>query len=266
MKRRRRRSDRSGRAPLMSPGRPSVAGRDERRRFWVRFPTPARGERSSRVVFPHLEGAGGASARIFRTAAEVRAAVSEFRHTLTSAGASLGSASAGPTTTGRDTPLHQTCSWQHGDPDVRLESTDPAVPTWVMPGKRAQGRSSKAAGLRASGSARLNRARWHSRSSREHYLNCCPKPLPSVAEQFDQLVLLDQQRPCCDDHLNSAVLVEGNGLDSAICQPGGKNGKIMVDAIGFALWLERWTGKSLGTGPVGRRAIPIGTNGIQVAA
>ena len=35
MKRRRRRSDRSGRAPLMSPGRPSVAGRDERRRFWV---------------------------------------------------------------------------------------------------------------------------------------------------------------------------------------------------------------------------------------
>ena len=105
-----------------------------------------------RAVFPHLEGAGGASARIFRTAAEVRAAVSEFRHTLTSAGASLGSASAGPTTTGRDTPLHQTCSWQHGDPDVRLESTDPAVPTWVMPGKRAQGRSSKAAGLRASGS------------------------------------------------------------------------------------------------------------------
>jgi IS30 family transposase len=31
---RKRRSDRSGRAPLPSPGRPPVAGRDERRRFW----------------------------------------------------------------------------------------------------------------------------------------------------------------------------------------------------------------------------------------
>jgi IS30 family transposase len=30
-----RRSDRSGRAPLPSPGRPSAAGRDERRRFWA---------------------------------------------------------------------------------------------------------------------------------------------------------------------------------------------------------------------------------------
>ncbi len=30
-----RRSDRSGRAPLRLPGRPPVAGRDERRRFWV---------------------------------------------------------------------------------------------------------------------------------------------------------------------------------------------------------------------------------------
>ena len=35
MTRRRRRSDRSGRAPLFSPGRPVVAGRDERRRFWA---------------------------------------------------------------------------------------------------------------------------------------------------------------------------------------------------------------------------------------
>jgi transposase-like protein len=35
MKRHRRRSDRSGRAPLSSPGRPSAAGRDERRRFWA---------------------------------------------------------------------------------------------------------------------------------------------------------------------------------------------------------------------------------------
>src|SRR5438067_11533770 len=35
MKRHRRRSDRSGRAPLFSPGRPPVAGRDERRWFWT---------------------------------------------------------------------------------------------------------------------------------------------------------------------------------------------------------------------------------------
>jgi hypothetical protein len=32
---RKRRSDRSGRAPLPSPGRPPVADRDERRRFWA---------------------------------------------------------------------------------------------------------------------------------------------------------------------------------------------------------------------------------------
>src|SRR3954452_5749054 len=32
---RKRRSDRSGRAPLVSPGRPPVVGRDERRRFWA---------------------------------------------------------------------------------------------------------------------------------------------------------------------------------------------------------------------------------------
>src|SRR5207247_6215024 len=30
-----RQSDRSGRAPLPSPGRPTVAGREERRRFWA---------------------------------------------------------------------------------------------------------------------------------------------------------------------------------------------------------------------------------------
>jgi IS30 family transposase len=35
MKLAKRRSDRSGRAPLFSPGRPSVAGRDQRRRFWA---------------------------------------------------------------------------------------------------------------------------------------------------------------------------------------------------------------------------------------
>ena len=32
---RKRRSDRSGRVPLFSPGRPPVAGREERRRFWA---------------------------------------------------------------------------------------------------------------------------------------------------------------------------------------------------------------------------------------
>ena len=32
---RKRRSDRSGRAPLSSPGRLPVAGREERRRFWA---------------------------------------------------------------------------------------------------------------------------------------------------------------------------------------------------------------------------------------
>jgi transposase InsO family protein len=32
---RRRRSDRSGGAPLFSPGRPVVAGRDQQRRFWA---------------------------------------------------------------------------------------------------------------------------------------------------------------------------------------------------------------------------------------
>ena len=62
------------------------------------------------------------------------------------------------------------------------------------------------------------------------------------------------------------VLVEGNGLDSTICQPGGKNGKILVDAIGFALWLERWAGKSLGTRPASCNTYSDRTNGIQVNA
>ena len=37
MNTRKRSSDRSGRSPLSSPGRPSVAGRDGRRRFWERI-------------------------------------------------------------------------------------------------------------------------------------------------------------------------------------------------------------------------------------
>jgi transposase, IS30 family len=44
MKSRRRRSDRSGRAPLLSPGRPSVAGPDERRRFWTAIAAGATSE------------------------------------------------------------------------------------------------------------------------------------------------------------------------------------------------------------------------------
>ena len=42
MTKRRRRSDGSGRAPLFSPGRPVVAGRDEQRWFWAatRMTTP----------------------------------------------------------------------------------------------------------------------------------------------------------------------------------------------------------------------------------
>src|ERR1700716_3188836 len=35
MTNRKRRSARSGRPPLLSPGRPPVAGRDEQRRFWA---------------------------------------------------------------------------------------------------------------------------------------------------------------------------------------------------------------------------------------
>ena len=35
MKRQKRRSDRAGRAPLHSPGRPCVAGRDKQRTFWA---------------------------------------------------------------------------------------------------------------------------------------------------------------------------------------------------------------------------------------
>src|SRR3546814_9478631 len=35
MNNRKRRSDRSRRAPLQSPGRPPMAGRDEQRRFWA---------------------------------------------------------------------------------------------------------------------------------------------------------------------------------------------------------------------------------------
>jgi hypothetical protein len=49
--------------------------------------------------------------------------------------------------------------------------------------------------------------------------------------------LIQRSRP----HYNHrGERVEGNGLAAAICQPGGKNGKVMIDAVGFAQWLERW--------------------------
>lgn len=49
--------------------------------------------------------------------------------------------------------------------------------------------------------------------------------------------LIQRSRP----HYNSkGEWVDGNGLADAICQPGGKNGKITVDAIRFGAWLEFW--------------------------
>ena len=44
MTNRKRRSARSGRPPLLSPGRPPVAGRDERRRFWAAIASGMAGE------------------------------------------------------------------------------------------------------------------------------------------------------------------------------------------------------------------------------
>jgi hypothetical protein len=53
MRKHRRRSDRSGRAPWFSPGRPPVAGRDERRRFWAVIAAGARKvQRATRMVSP----------------------------------------------------------------------------------------------------------------------------------------------------------------------------------------------------------------------
>ena len=50
--------------------------------------------------------------------------------------------------------------------------------------------------------------------------------------------LIQRSRP----HYNTrGEWVEGNGLAGAICQPGGKNGKIMIDGLAFARWLEQWT-------------------------
>jgi hypothetical protein len=69
--------------------------------------------------------------------------------------------------------------------------------------------------------------------------------IEQIAEEYGKVftpaairALIQRSRP----HYNSrGEWVAGNGLASAICQPGGKHGKVMVDAVGFALWLERWT-------------------------
>ena len=155
-----------------------------------------------RAVFPHLEGAGGASAQFShrRRSQSGSERVSSHAH---SAGASLGSASGGPTIPGG---ALRSIKAAHGSMAILMfDRKAPILPS--PPGLRqASARRGGQARPQASAPAaraRPNRARWRSRSSREHYLDCCPKPLPSVAEQFDQLVLLDQQRPCCGDHLNA---------------------------------------------------------------
>jgi transposase-like protein len=50
MKKRKRRSDRSGRAPLRSPGRPPSAQRDDRRRFWAAIATGQPSEDAASVA------------------------------------------------------------------------------------------------------------------------------------------------------------------------------------------------------------------------
>lgn len=60
--------------------------------------------------------------------------------------------------------------------------------------------------------------------------------------------LIRKSRPHYD---HRGEWVEGNGLAHAICQPGGKNGKIMLDEIGFGEWLESWAGAIETTNGVG---------------
>jgi putative transposase len=57
MTRRRRRSDGSGRAPLFSPGRPVVAGRDQQRRFWAAIAAGITSEDAARRdLFAYIGG------------------------------------------------------------------------------------------------------------------------------------------------------------------------------------------------------------------
>jgi len=50
-------------------------------------------------------------------------------------------------------------------------------------------------------------------------------------------MLIQRSKPHYDSR---GEWVEGNGLASAICQPGGKHGRILIDEMGFARWLEHW--------------------------
>ncbi|WP_040637887.1 IS30 family transposase [Microvirga lotononidis] len=74
---RKRRSDRSGRAPLPSPGRPPVAGRDEGRRFWLAIAAGMSSEDaaveagvSQPVGYRWFRKAGGMPPAIFRSSAK----------------------------------------------------------------------------------------------------------------------------------------------------------------------------------------------------
>ncbi|EIM30516.1 hypothetical protein MicloDRAFT_00007660 [Microvirga lotononidis] len=74
---RKRRSDRSGRAPLPSPGRPPVAGRDEGRRFWLAIATGMSSEDaaveagvSHPVGYRWFRKAGGMPPAMFRSSAK----------------------------------------------------------------------------------------------------------------------------------------------------------------------------------------------------
>jgi len=65
----------------------------------------------------------------------------------------------------------------------------------------------------------------------EQIVQSYPFTAPSIR------ALIQRSRP----HFNSrGEWVGGNGLADAVCQPGGKNGKVLIDEIGFAQWLERW--------------------------
>ena len=77
MRIRKRRSDRSGRAPLPSPGRPPVAGRDEGRRFWLAIATGMSSEDaaveagvSQPVGTRWFRKAGGMPPAMFRSSAK----------------------------------------------------------------------------------------------------------------------------------------------------------------------------------------------------
>src|SRR3954467_14848912 len=77
MTRWKRRSDRSGRAPLPSPGRPPVAGRNELRRFWAAIATGLSSEDAAATAgVPQAVGtrwfrkAGGMPPAMFRPSAK----------------------------------------------------------------------------------------------------------------------------------------------------------------------------------------------------